>query len=540
MKMLPLLKECTKTEGCFTVKRELRFFFDDEGMTSCAKTLLTDSLNRLEIGQVMDKNADVEFKKIVDARNEYYSIEVTSKKITARYTDKLSARNAAATLIAKLVKTDETYVIECGKAEDYANNKYRGFMLDVARRFIDIDKIKLLIRQLAHAKFNKLHLHLLDTERYAIQSEIEPCLNRKPIFRQYTIGQMKDIVSYAASFGLDVIPDLDLPGHGLFLLETMPKLKCIKGNERIGIWDLCVANELSYELIEKLIKELTEIFPYEYIHMGGDELCFYDMKDSGYWMQWEHCDCCKKLSKENGYIDASDLYCHFVRRVYDIIKANGKKMMIFNDSIDISRTPDLPRDILIHFWRVAVDTRGPNKGCNMQRFLDEGFDVVNSFYEECYIDDYVTIDKLSVWQPTSSPKVVETAGKVIGGEMCAWGIRNHFEYTWPAAILMFGDRLWNEAPLTIDEELTKALTRQIITNKADFADIFGLLGGGLMPLYGADKFYKTEKASHEKITSALEAMTRVMAEGRCETNVLMAYVRCLEDALKAYIPQEKV
>lgn len=153
---------------------------------------------------------------------------------------------------------------------------------------------------------------------------------------------------------------------------------------------MCVSNENTYLYIDLLIRELTEIFPYEYIHMGGDELSFYDMKDSGYWPNWYECDNCRCLAEKENFRSASDYYCHFVRRVYEIVKKHGRKLMIWNDSIDISVAPDLPRDILIQFWRVALDTRGPHEGCSMQRFLEEGFTVVNSFYEETYADDYMS------------------------------------------------------------------------------------------------------------------------------------------------------
>lgn len=537
MYILPAVKNYVGKNGVFTLDKKLTVRAD-KNVCAAGLNLLKEHFKPFGFNVISSVTPQINAVELpACGKTEYYTLEVTEKGVTVGYTGALSFRNAAATLIALTKMKEDEYYVDCCKIEDYADYPYRGFMLDVARQFIDIETIKERIVLMSKAKYTVLHIHLFDTERYAIRSAAVPALNVKPLFRQYTIEEMADVVDYAAAFGITVIPEIDLPGHGLYVLERLPELKCVKNGEPTGIWDACVANEETYRVIDLMIEELTHIFPCDYIHMGGDELSFYDMKDSGYWPNWYECDRCKKLAEENGYKTASDYYCHFVRRVYDIVKSHGKKLMIWNDSIDISKSPDLPRDILIHFWRVAVETRGPREGCSMQRFLEEGFKVVNSFYEEAYADDYIVEERLSEWTPASSPETkAEYKENIVGGEMCAWGIRNHFDYTIPSNLFLFASRLWNSA-VTDAKESRAALNRQLICPEDGFVNIFGVLGGGMMPLYGDKKYCPDAETDRKKVEEAIEKITRKLAEGRYDALVIKPIIDCLE-ALRSSLPEK--
>ena len=532
MNILPRTKEYRPADGVYAVGKTVTVYGNRNDL-SFGLNLLREyfDLFGAEVSHTENlTRADIVAEKITDGagRTEYYETAVGKNGIIVRYTDALSFRNAAATLIALLRRESDGFKIDCCNVKDYANYPYRGYMLDLARKYVETDEIKEQIFLLARAKYTVLHLHLLDTERYALKSEAVPALNENPIFRQYTKEEMKNLTEYAGKFGITVIPELDFPGHGLFLLERLPEARCVKDGEKIGIWDMCVSCEDTYRFVDLLVGELTEIFPAEYVHLGGDELSFYDMKDSGYWPNWYECDRCKALAEKEGLKSASDYYCYFVRRVYDVVKKHGRKLMIWNDSIDISESPDIPRDVLIHFWRVAVETRGPHDGCSMQRFLEEGFTVVNSFYEEVYADDYIVSDRLAKWTPSSNPPVDEKYKKqILGGEICAWGIRNHYDYTLPVNLMLFSDRLWNSEPFGC-EDVQPALVRQLIGNESDFVNVFQLLGGTIMPLDGQKKYCAADNADKEKVDKAIESVSRKNAEGRGNTVFLRGLTDCLE------------
>ena len=532
MNILPRIKSYQELDGQWKIGKALKVK-GDMGFLKLGINLLKNHYSAFDIAVEEDgEDASIFAERITERSgeaNEYYELEITERKIVVRYTDMLSFRNAAATIIALTQSLRGEFFIRCCRLEDYADFSHRGFMLDVARQYIEPELIRERILLMAKAKYTILHLHLFDTERYALYSEAVPKLNCEPIFRQYSKAEMREIVAYAAGLGIDVIPELDFPGHGLFVLSKLPDIRCEKDGEKIGIWDMCVSNENTYSYIDLLIRELTEIFPYEYIHMGGDELSFYDMKDSGYWPNWYECDNCRCLAEKENFRSASDYYCHVVRRVYEIVKKHGRKLMIWNDSIDISVAPDLPRDILIQFWRVALDTRGPHEGCSMQRFLEEGFTVVNSFYEETYADDYMSEEALATWTPANRPPVEEKyRSQILGGEMCAWGIRNHFDYTIPANFFLFGDRLWNDEPSDVVEN-REMLTRQLLCEDVEMVNVFEILGGCMMPLDGLRKFCSADNATLENTDKAIEQLTRKLAEGRYDRFVLKAFITCLED-----------
>jgi hypothetical protein len=165
----------------------------------------------------------------------------------------------------------------------------------------------------------------------------------------------------------------------------------------------------------------------------------------------------------------------------------------------------------------------------MQRFLEEGFTVVNSFYEETYADDYMSEEALATWTPANRPPVEEKyRSQILGGEMCAWGIRNHFDYTIPANFFLFGDRLWNDEPSDVVEN-REMLTRQLLCEDVEMVNVFEILGGCMMPLDGLRKFCSADNATLENTDKAIEQLTRKLAEGRYDRFVLKAFITCLED-----------
>jgi len=450
MFILPRLKSTNRQEGELALGQAVAFIYENAAETAFANNLLQEYFCRYYVDFPAAEGIPLSFKKTDgEGKKEFYSIKISSDGIEVGYSDALGARNAAATLIALSYNKEDKLFLPLGEVSDYPDSSYRGFMLDIARQYYPIDEIRMRLRSLARAKYNILHIHLLDTERYAIKTEVLPQLNTDPIFKQYTLEEMRGIVEYAASLGISVIPELDFPGHGLFMLEKMPELKCVEQGKPVGIWTLCAALDDTYTALEKLIGELVTVFDYHTVHMGGDELSFYDLKEYTYWPMWDKCDRCTTLSKEKDYKDTSDLFCHYVRRIHGILKSFGRRLMIWNDAIDISRTPDLPRDILMQFWRVAGEGRGPYEGCSMERFLQEGFDVVNSYFPETYIDDYIIPEQLAEWNPRTNPTSSEEYhGQILGGEMCAWGIRNHFQHTLPSAFLQTGCGTMNRSRST--------------------------------------------------------------------------------------------
>ena len=226
--------------------------------------------------------------------------------------------------------------------KDKPRFEYRSFMLDIVRHFFDKDVIIKLIDILSLVKINSLHLHLSDNQGYRLESTVFPELNEKANFRKGTRGDgipvggyltkadVKEIVEYAKERFVDVVPEIDLPGHTLFMLVAKPETGCTGEQfdlaENYGIDDriLCAGNENNYEIIEKLITEVVEMFPSKYFHIGGDEVPK---------SRWRDCEKCNKVMQDNGFENYEQLQGYFTNRVINILKRYNKTPIVWNEAI---------------------------------------------------------------------------------------------------------------------------------------------------------------------------------------------------------------
>ncbi len=424
--------------------------------------------------------------------DEFYKITAAELPVAVHYRDFLGARNAVASLAQLFYREDGEVFLSRTQIFDYPDTKMRSFMVDPARGLVPMGELKDLILRLAMAKYNYLHLHLSDSEGYAIKSDVVKFSGSGG--RQYTKDEIRHLVAYALDMGIEIIPEVDFPGHGCQLIKDMPSLACVTdGSEEPSPWTVCAGNEEVYEVFEKIYTELAELFPCHLMHVGTDEIEMNDLTEQRTWPTWHCCSRCRALCEREG-IDQNnrtEIFYYMLRRIYAIINKLGKRMMLWNDDIDISKSPELPRDVLIHFWRVAMENRGPREGCSMQRFLEEGFEVFNSDYPETYIesDKYKNNDEsIFIWHPTATPPHDEARnGQIIGGEPCVWGDRwlphfAHFEWSIPASVFMYGDRLWNRSVCEDRHAFGLAATRFLFgIDMPRYLDLFDAFGGFMQP-----------------------------------------------------------
>ncbi len=417
--------------------------------------------------------------------SEYYELTADDTGITIRAKDFCGLVHAAATVAQSIYFENGSFWIPQMRICDYPDTEFRSVMLDPARNVIPVEEVRATILGMAKAKFNKLHLHLSDSTGFAYESKVCPDLPRSP-GKLYTREELCELINYAAAFGIDVIPEIDVPAHSFALTKLFPHLKCRPdagvSDDALSGWNICLGSEESYAFIQKILTEIAKIFPYQYVHVGTDEM---DMRDIPITPPptADTCMCrvCNERFLPMGYDTIRPRFYYFVRRVYDILHALGKKMMMWNDDVDISQSPDIPRDILIEYWRVAAEQRGPVDGCSMKRFLEEGFSVVNADFPNAYVDEYVVWEKLVAWnlkaEPDSAP---EYAHLILGSDVCAWEGQNypHYQYALPFVLPVFGDRTWTLDPLPDDASSTQALTRACLgCDVKEGFDLFPFLGG---------------------------------------------------------------
>ena len=417
----------------------------------------------------------------VSEQNEFYRLVSKGGRIDIVAKDKRGVVNAMATLAQLVSERDGGYYIDEVEIEDYPDKEFRSFMIDIGRKYVPLDEFRAQILMIAKTKMTKLHLHITDAEGCPVCFDTLPGINSPdPDGRKYTKSELRELVEYAAGFMIDVIPEVDMPGHSFSLVRSVPALAC-KADHTEG-WAICVGGEECYRYVESILSELAEIFPYEYFHIGTDEINMLDIDTAhGKPIQdWERCPVCNEAFSKLGLHTVTDRLYYFINRVYLILQKLGKKMILWNDNIDISKSPDLPRDILIEFWRVAAEMRGPYEGCSMQRFLDEGFTVINADFPNTYIDrpEYLHWSKLRTWNLTADPaEAGALADRVIGAETCAWDVHRHYDFSLYTTVPAFADRTYHIAPVTDDTEFGVALTRLALGASVPkgfdmFADIF--------------------------------------------------------------------
>lgn len=534
--ILPIPKSFTRTDVQLPLPQELEVFVAaSDSAGQLALQALRHLLAELSI-HVVQGTAEHHLLNFSQQRfdhKEEYRLDITGHAATISYGDMLGARNAVVTFFQLITKNEQGYVLPSCAVSDYPDAEYRAILIDVGRKYIPLEEMKATIIQMAKAKYNTMHLHLLESGHNPLQFDHYPELNVTPL-QQYSKADMQEIIAFATRFGIEIIPEIEMPAHALFITERMPQLQCKTTNVPASRWAMCAGSDATYEILENLLREVAELFPSPYIHIGTDELEFSDVEvEQRLWPTWEDCEVCQAKCKQEHLEGKRELFYYFIRSIHGIVTKLGKKMMMWNDGIDISTSPDLPRDIRIHFWRVAGEGRGPVEGCSMQRFLEEGFQVVNSHYPDTYLDLYIEEDKLLKWHPRSNPdSSVDVKPMIIGGELCVWEDYAHYKRTFPSAMLIFADKLWGYSEREATSSYKQALTRAVLgpDTPAGF-DVFSLLGSVLLPLKN-DELVHADRVEQDpaKRQAGRQLLLDIAASAPAspQANIAHLYAQCLQ------------
>lgn len=255
------------------------------------------------------------------------------------------------------------------RIEDKPRYGYRAVMLDPARHFLPVEDIKFFIDQMAKFKYNVLQLHLTDDQGWRVEIKSHPKLTEIGAFRNksggkngpdngyYTQEQLKDIVSYAAERNVEIVPELDIPGHSVAILAAYPQLGCeFRHNDTKNLGHttnmmVCAHCEEVYAVYEDIIREVAEIFPSKRIHLGGDEAAIKE--------NWAKCENCLAMMREAGYKEPSQLMNIFFGKMLDIVRRNGKEAVLWCELDNIWPPANdylfpYPKDVTLVTWRNAL------------------------------------------------------------------------------------------------------------------------------------------------------------------------------------------
>lgn len=278
--------------------------------------------------------------------------------------------------------------VPCCVIEDTPRFSYRGFMLDSARHMQSVEDIKKLIDAAAAMKMNKFHWHLSDDQGFRIESEKFPELNRKGSLRKgddfgsrhtdepyggfYTKEEIKDIVAYCSKRFIDVIPEIDMPGHTTAIISSYPELSCRKLQLDVktsqGIFDdiLCAGDPRTLEFIFELLEEIIPLFPSESFHIGGDEAPK---------KRWQACPKCRAKMRELSLKNEEELQGWFTCQIIDYLESRGKTAVVWNESLT---SGILPSTAVAQLW---MDGAG-----NCVKWANRGSHIIHSDFYHYYCD----------------------------------------------------------------------------------------------------------------------------------------------------------
>lgn len=349
--------------------------------------------------------------------------------------------------------------------EDSPRFEWRGLHLDVSRHFFTVEEVKRFIDLMALYKFNKFHWHLTDDQGWRIEIKKFPLLTEVGAFRDstvighygdkprkyehikyggyYTQEQIREVVSYAADRYIAVIPEIEMPGHSRAALAAYPHLSCTGDTLPVeGLWgifdDIYCSKLETISFLQDVLLEVIELFPYEYVHIGGDEAPK---------TRWNNCSNCQKVMYDNGIHDAHELQSYFIQQMDAFLTSKGKKIIGWDEILEGGLSPNA----------AVMSWRGQEGGIEAASHQHE---VVMSPTTYCYFDyyqgtgrkeplaigGYLPLEKVFQFNPVPVELSEENQKYVLGGQANLWTeyipSMQHLEYmTYPRALALI-QTLW--------------------------------------------------------------------------------------------------
>ena len=349
---------------------------------------------------------------------------------------------------------------------------YRGMHLDVGRHFFGPEFVKRYIDQLARYKINRFHWHLTEDQGWRIQIDAYPRLTEISAFRDqtqighgaddfdgdgqryggfYTKDEIRDIVAYAQERYITIIPEIEMPGHAQAALAAYPELACTEGPFEVaqtwGVFeDIYCPYEETFDFLETVLSEVIELFPGEYVHVGGDEAPT---------TRWEESEYVEDLMVREGLQDVTQVQPWFMRRIERFLSANGKRMIGWEEILGEDYGPGVSKDAVVMSW---LGITGAIKGTR------QGHDVIMTPASHVYFDYYqsqdtaaepfaiggfLPLDTVYSYDPVP-PQLRERDGaRIIGAQGNVWTeymkTWDHVEYMLLPRMLALSEVVWSPA-----------------------------------------------------------------------------------------------
>lgn len=368
--VIPLPKNYNYIDETFSINRQLKIAYNKE-FGQEAYYLQKQLFSLKEIITTFENNSKdahiiLEKEKPENNIKGAYSIRMNKNSIQISADDDIGIFNGIATLL-QMIAVSDSY-ITCWNIEDAPRYGWRGFMLDESRHFFGKEKVKQLLDFMALYKLNRFHWHLTDEPGWRIEIKKYPLLaytggvgnftNQNAPPKYYTQEEIKDIILYAAERKIEIIPEIDMPGHARAANRAYPEFSG-GGSERYPDFTFDPGNEKTYEYLTNILKEVNVLFPSKMIHLGGDEVHFGNEA-------WNYNKGIKELMKRKNMTTLQEVERYFMIRMADSLFAMNSKILAWDEMAEIS----LPTDkTIIYWWR-------HDKKEQLQKALDKNYPVI--------------------------------------------------------------------------------------------------------------------------------------------------------------------
>ena len=497
IQIIPKPVELKLKPGVFQFSEKTIFVVQNMSQKIIANTLKIKFENvtgwKLEMsGKIPAKNY-IQFNIDKEIEDEAYKLEVNKENIVITANGKsgfIYGLETVRQLLPEAIESSKIvsnveWVIPNLEINDYPRFKWRGLMLDVSRHFFEKDYIKEVIDGLALHKMNILHLHLVDDQGWRIEIKKYPKLTSVGGFRVdqedaswsarelnkstdkgefggfYTQEDIKEIVSYAALKGIQVVPEIEMPAHVMSAIAAYPELSCFEnpiGVPSGSVWPItdiyCAGKDSTFEFLENVLLEVMELFPSEYIHIGGDEATK---------TNWETCSHCKERMRSEGLHDVEELQSYFIRRMEEFINSHDKKLIGWDEILEGGLAPEA----------TVMSWRGVKGGLEA---ATQGHDVIMTPGTHCYFDHYqgpqneeplawggyLPLSKVYTFDPVVESMTAKEAAHVLGGQANLWSeyipTNEQSEYMIYPRIAALAETVWSTKESRDWDDFSKRIT----------------------------------------------------------------------------------
>jgi hexosaminidase len=488
--LLPLPQKIEKADGFFLLDKNTPVLFDENipelGLVNDFLQSFIKDLYQFELSQKSEKPS---IQLSIDeslSTDEAYELVVKEQGIEIKGKTARAVFYGVQTLLQMLPsekKVFHGFKIPSVSISDEPQFKWRGLHFDVCRHFYPVEVVKKLIDVAASLKLNTFHWHLTEDQGWRIEIKKYPKLTEIGAWRNatvtthmvehplkfdttryggfYTQEQIKEVVEYAKTRFITIVPEIEMPGHAVAALAAYPEFSCTGGPFEVftewGITDevYCAGKDETFAFLEDILSEVIELFPGEYFHIGGDECPK---------TRWNSCPDCQARIKNEKLKDAHELQSYFIKRIEKFLHSKGKKLIGWDEILE----GGLPERAAVMSWR------GEKGGIEA---ASHGHDVVMSPNNDCYFDHYqgkyneplaigglTTLQDVYDYQPIPKDLDEQFRKHVLGSQANVWTeyipTSEHAEYMIFPRLCALAENLWTSENLQNYDDFIKRMDRQ--------------------------------------------------------------------------------